>query len=129
VSLMHQPVEAADGTQGWVIDQRGAPNGQRDYCVATPGPYSDANWFYDSELTVRPAPPPRAVGDRVRCYGQTAEILSYDAAADCYDLAAGIVVPARFQRVGCNSDWGYVACVHRYPAVPAAVLAVWDGEA
>lgn len=121
---MHLPVTAPDGTEGWILDERGAPGGQQECLVAN---IDDATWHYDTDLTVRPAPPPREPGNIVRIYGQVAEILAYDAETDTYDMAAGLIVPPRFQRFGCT-ELGFVAAVHRYPRVPSAHLAVWDGE-
>jgi len=112
---LFEPVQIlTTGQLGWVMDERGGPEGLTEYHID--GYDMDTpEWFREADLAVRSRPAPPPIGTRVRCYAQDCEVIDHDYAAGTVYLMAPMP-DAPVERL------------HRYPAVPQAHLCVWHGE-
>jgi hypothetical protein len=116
ISLYDPVTINATGQKGWVLGDRGGPGGQTEYHVdGTDIEMSD--WFIEADLSPRIRPMMPAIGSLVKCYAQDCEVLHHDwAAGTLYLVAPQPIKDGAFE------------CLHRYPNVPQAHLAIWHGE-
>ncbi|GLS36065.1 hypothetical protein GCM10010869_16540 [Mesorhizobium tianshanense] len=114
------PVQSiTDNFLGIVTAHKGAAEGQIACEVTTVEvPLNRSRIYRDEDLaTYAATPTPYAVGSKVRCYGQDAEIITYNADDDTYELVSMVTLPS-----------GSIVVRHWYPAVPAWHIWLWHGN-
>jgi hypothetical protein len=116
IALYDPVLVVATGQKGWVIGDRGGPEGLTYYHVDGKD-VEMADWYTEAELAPRVRPMLPAIGSLVYCYAQQCEVMAHDyAAGTLYLVAPQPIKDGKFE------------CLHRYPNVPQAHLAIWHGE-
>jgi hypothetical protein len=116
VALYDPVLVTPTGDVGWVIGERGGPEGWIEYQVDG-HKMETSDWYREYDLSPRARPIMPTIGSLVYCYAQQCEVLAHDyAAGTLYLVAPQPIKDGKFE------------CLHRYPKVPQAHLAIWHGE-